>query len=162
MNNEALKALFLELDGYVGEFFTVAKQIEHMAFLVTPKEKLVQKLEWADDDEKAFQLALLRAKMRDLGVIRYGMIGEAWMAFPVAGQVIAPSKSERRTEVVFISVTELNGASMTGWHDIETIKRRGQLVRTLGPLMSPDDVPGSAGEIVQMAGTMLNLLEDPS
>lgn len=70
-------------------------------------QSIVALTPWDGEEAKAAILDALRAKFREIGVVRYGVVSEAWMLSVAPGDpVIAPSKSDRRVEVVIVSAVE--------------------------------------------------------
>lgn len=158
---EPVKKLFLEIAMLVEHMWSVASKIEPMAFVVSPHGKQAMRLTWCDDEEKAFAIASLKADMKAMGALRYGLINEAWFTpAPAAGEtLIAPSKSDRRKECVIIHIEDPVEGQMFGWREILTERRRGKTIRTLGPMQTLDQLAGKDDQ-VEARGNMTNLLED--
>ena len=114
-----------------------------LGLIVAPSGRFAQKLVWKDQVEKDFIMACFKADMMMVGATHYALIFESWLTYTQAGSDLK-TPPDRRREVLAIHAEERGGKQMFGWREIHTVKRRGEIARSLGELEHfPTDTPGS-------------------
>lgn len=95
---------------------------------------------------------LLRMKFKELGVLAYIHVSEAWQVSYGPNEErpnIEPSKSERRKEVVIIAGQHISGETFTSSIDI---LRDDNNVRSLAPFEVDPDIKPSGGRFATLLG----------
>jgi len=116
------------------------------AFMVAPG--------WEDNEMKARMLVELRAMFREMGVVRYAVVTEAWVAPLVddpRGQVVRPGEHPSRKEVISLVAVERGGEKLSGYREI--LRPWDGSKPTFGPI----EIHNGEGAPV---GRLLTLLDD--
>lgn len=124
-------------------------EIPQTAIAISGKNELIiVPCPWRNDEDRLGVLNALRAMFKQHSVRYYAFVSEAWMGEYDPDNVVMPSKSERRKEVVIVSATD-GTKSIAGIMDI----------------LRPFDGPASLTEIKLFSegygdGALLSLLND--
>lgn len=154
--NAALQKLVTSALGVARGLINSDKQEELTPVFIelTPDNKIdILMVPFGDGDQKDFIAAMLRAKFKKDRAVAYIHVSEAWMldypANALKSEMMRPSKSERRKEVVIVCGQHIDGSCIM---QMAEILRDDNNKRSLGEPNAPTEITSLGGRF----GTLLS------